>query len=56
MRAEEEDVEFQDSDERIAWDRYLAAAIAADEQPGTALRLADELLQARRKRSGKIDG
>jgi hypothetical protein len=41
------------AEERIAWDRYAAAAIAPDNYgPSDAARVADAILEERRKRFG----
>jgi hypothetical protein len=47
-------IKFQSADERIAWDRYLVAAVAEQGYgPGTdPFGMADEMLLARRERDG----
>jgi hypothetical protein len=45
-------IEFRDADERIAWDRFVAAMLASDPQNTTELCLgtADSVIEARRRR------
>jgi hypothetical protein len=47
-------LQFSSADERIAWDRFVAATLAGEQYRGApvAVRIADMLILERRKRGG----